>query len=88
MKQSMSEYLTALIEEKGKYVDEEISGIEFGGGFVVGSTYADLIDFIDGMPQYHDAIRTTLVKIDFLNGDVFHYLRHLAKGMVEATVGA
>jgi hypothetical protein len=25
-----------------------------------------------------------LVRIDFKNGDVFHYLRHLATGMVAA----
>jgi hypothetical protein len=34
----------------------------------IGLTWAMLVDF----------------KIDFLNGDVFHYLRHLAEGMVAA----
>lgn len=34
--------------------------------------------------QYHGEIKTTLVKIDFMNGDVFHYLDYLANGMIKA----
>jgi hypothetical protein len=43
-----------------------------------------LIDYIQEAKQYHNEIKTTLVKIDFLNGDVFHYLDYLASGMVKA----
>jgi hypothetical protein len=73
----MKTYLTTLIEEKGCRVTDTI---EISGH--IGLTYEMLIDFIVSMPDYHKTIRTTLVKIDFLNGNVFHYLHHLAEGMV------
>lgn len=73
----MKNYLTRLIEEKGKSVDDEI---QIEGHF--GLTYEMLVDFIAEMPEYHESIKTTLVKIDFANGDVFHFLNHLAKGML------
>ena len=75
----MKTYLVNLIEEKGRNLDD---AIEIEGHF--GLTYEMLVDFIVSLPQYHNQIQTTLVKIDFANGDVFHYLNHLAKGMVAA----
>ena len=72
-------YITTLIEEKGKSTQSEIN-IEGH----IGLTYEMLIDYIVEFPQYHNQIRTTLVKIDFHNGDVFHYLDYLAEGMVKA----
>lgn len=75
----MKTYLTTLIEEKGKSLD---TCINLEGHF--GLTYEMLIDYINGATQYHKQIKTTLVKIDFLNGDIFHYLDYLAAGMVEA----
>lgn len=76
----MKKYLTTLITEKGKSLDDSIN-IE--GHF--GLTYGILVDFINEMKEYHDMIRKTLGKIDFLNGDIFHYLEHLAMGMIAAT---
>jgi len=73
----METYLTTLIEEKGRRITD---AIDIKGH--IGLTYEMLIEFIGSMPEYHKQIRTTLVKIDFLNGDVFHYLHHLAEGMV------
>ena len=75
----MKTYLETLIEEKGHSTEDEIN-IEGH----VGLTWQMLIDFIQEMPQYHNDIRTTLVKIDFKNGDVFHYLNFLAVGMVKS----
>jgi hypothetical protein len=79
-------YLTNLIEEKGKSLE---TGIEIEGHF--GMTYQNLVDFIEEVPtQMQKDIRTMLVKIDFHNGDVFHYLNHLANGMAkqaEANMG-
>ena len=75
----MKKYLTNLIEEKGKSLEDEI---QLEGHF--GLTYQMLIDFIVEAEDYHNQIRTMLVKIDFHNGDVFHYLNHLAKGMVKS----
>lgn len=76
----MTKYLTTLIEEKGRDMEDTIN-IEGH----IGLTYAMLVEFIATMPAHHKAIRDTLVKIDFANGDVFHFLTHLAKGMVAAS---
>ena len=76
---TMTNYLTTLITEKGKNVSDEIT---LEGHF--GITYKMLIDFIQEAREYHKDIKATLVKIDFHNGDVFHYLTHLANGMVKS----
>ena len=76
---TMKKYLITLITEKGKSVDTELN-IE--GHF--GLTYGMLIDFIAEAKEYHKTIKDTLVKIDFLNGDIFHYLQHLANGMIKS----
>ena len=73
----ISNYLTTLIEDKGRSVEDEIN---IDGHF--GLTYQMLIDFIQVHSSYHKNIKDTLVMIDFKNGDVFHYLDHLAAGMV------
>ena len=75
----METYLTNLITEKGVDLESEV-GIDGH----IGLTWQMLIDFIVETKDYHQQIRTMLVKIDFANGDVFHYLRHLAQGMVKA----
>lgn len=77
----MRNYLTNLITEKGFDLETEI---EIDGH--IGLTYAMLVDFIcqPEMTSHHAKIRKTLVMIDFQNGDVFHYLKHLATGMVAA----
>jgi len=75
----MKTYLETLITEKGVELDAEI-GIDGH----IGLNWQHLIDFIAQMPKHHQSIRTTLVKIDFQNGDVFHFLRHLANGMIAA----
>ena len=75
----MKTYLENLITEKGKDLNDDLC---LDGHF--GLTYQMLVDFIVSMPVYHKQIRNTLVKIDFHNGDVFHYLNHLANGMVKS----
>ncbi len=77
----MKRYLQTLITEKGRDMDD---GVGLDGH--IGLTWQMLVDFIcqPDMAGYHRQIRNTLVLIDFKNGDVFHYLRHLAVGMVDA----
>jgi len=75
----MKNYLETLIQEKGKSLQTEL---QLDGHF--GITYQMLVDFIEQAKDYHSQIRTMLVKIDFHNGDVFHYLNHLAVGMVKS----
>jgi len=78
----MKRYLKTLIEEKGRDLDDEI--IIDGH---IGLTYRMLVDYIHEAKRYHRPIRNALVTIDFRNGDVFHYLDYLAKGMVENVFG-
>lgn len=75
----MKKYLKTLINEKGIDLDTEI---KIDGHF--GLTYEMLVDYIHSATEYHAQVRKTLVIIDFKNGDVFHYLDYLAKGMIEA----
>ena len=75
----MKKYLETLITEKGANIWDDIN---IDGH--IGLTWEVLIEFIENHPMHHETIRKTLVKIDFLNGDVFDYLTHLAKGMIQA----
>ena len=75
----MRTYLENLITEKGVSLDSEI---KIDGH--IGLTWQMLVDYIVEAKEYHPQIRKTLVVIDFKNGDVFHYLTHLANGMIAA----
>ena len=81
----MKTYLNNLITEKGQDLDSFMPGLIedpiFGENML---TYETLIDFIVKNKAYHSQIRKTLVMIDFKNGDVFHYLTHLANGMIKS----
>jgi hypothetical protein len=77
----MEKYLTTMIEEKGKDIEDYIECLEDKGHF--GITYQMLIDFIVSMPkEIKRQIKKTLIYIDFKNGDVFHYFDYIADGMV------
>ena len=76
----MNEWLDILIEEKGIDLEETFS-IEtdkqthiFDYGYIVQAIKNTSI-------QEQKAIKEMLVKIDFVNGDVKHYLRHLAQAL-------
>jgi hypothetical protein len=43
-------------------------------------------DFVEHLPEsLQKQIKEKLIQIDFLNGDVLHFFRHLALGMVTLT---
>lgn len=45
-------------------------------------SYQTVVDAIGGTSKDEQAkIKNTLVRIDFNNGDVFHYFRHLAQAI-------
>lgn len=75
----MKTYLENLITEKGVSLETDMN-IE---GHIL--SYDVLIEFIVNHKEFHNQIRKTLIMIDFKNGDVFHYLRHLANGMIKAS---
>ncbi len=76
----MKDYLITLITEKGRQIDDSI---KIEGHYCL--TWEVLINFICTLPSTHKEIKDMLIKIDFRNGDIFHYLRFLAKGMVGLT---
>jgi hypothetical protein len=71
-------WLELMIDEKGVGLDSEI---QIDGHF--GVTYGMLTDFLGQASKYQKQIKETLIHIDYKNGDIFHYLQHLATGMVE-----
>ena len=75
----MRNYLETLITEKGTDLE---ACIEIDGH--IGLTWQMLVDYIVEAEEYHGEIRRMLIRIDFMNGDVFHYLTHRAKGMLAA----
>ncbi len=76
----MRNYLNTLLEEKG--LDQEATIIEVEGP-MWGMRFIPLgcvIDYImDSGVSNQVAIKDTLVKIDFENGDVMHLFKHIAK---------
>jgi hypothetical protein len=81
--QNLTTYLTALITEKGRSTDD---GIVREGHF--GLTWQNLIEFCEAIsPQDRKKIINTCTKIDFMNGDVFHFLNYLVDGMIQSMHG-
>jgi hypothetical protein len=75
--------MTNMIVEKGQRLD---ASVERDGH--IGLTWENLVDFCEQVsPSDQAAIIEMLTKIDFNNGDVFHYLNFLMDGMV-ASVSA
>ena len=72
----------------GNWLDTLISekGLDTERRFIVGGPSGEnsiplgcLVDAIKAAPSNEQAaIKTTLVKIDFMNGDVCHFFQHLA----------
>lgn len=81
----MKNYLETLLTEKNIDLEETIV-IETTTNFDHIYTYQTLIEDIVEMTkdnkQMQSKIRGTFVQIDFLNGDVTHYFKHLAQGIV------
>lgn len=79
--QELSKYIETLISEKGRDVDACL-----GIPGHINLCYRNLIEFIEGNSSVsiRSTIYDTLTKIDFANGDVFHYLDHLVSGMLAA----
>ena len=78
---TFQKWLDTFIEEKG--IDtEKILEVPGPGGmnFIPVGSLLDIIKF--DAPQHEQmGIKTMIVKIDFLNGDVLDYFKHLAKAI-------
>lgn len=77
---TITNWINTFIEEKG--IDLEASfEANTGSGFHL-MNYGVVVEAIKGAPSNEqEAIKSMLVRIDFKNGSVDHYLRHLGEGL-------
>lgn len=78
----MKNYLNKLIDEKGldKEIIIEVEG-DSGTNFI---PLGVVVEHIIKMPNFiKRKIKLTLIKVDFLNGDVMDYFTYLAKGIAK-----
>jgi hypothetical protein len=76
----MRKYLETLFTEKGISLDAPIEVTGYSGMNFL--TLDVVIDAIDKAPvSEQEAIKAMIVKIDFKNGDVLHYVKHLAQAL-------
>ena len=75
-------WLATLISEKGVDVEQvlEVQG-ESGTNFIPVECVLEAIR--GASPAEQQGIKKTLVMIDFKNGDVLHFIRHLAQALAQ-----
>jgi len=74
-------WLDTFLSEKGIDLEDRftVQGPEWGENNMA---YQNVVDVMKQAPAHEQAaIKNMLVKIDFRNGDVRHYLRHLAQAI-------
>lgn len=78
---TFDKWLDTLIEEKGlgEFQTFEVNGPDGLANFIPLGCIVSAIKDAPGHEQ--TAIRNTLVKIDFANGDITHYFKHLAQAI-------
>lgn len=76
-KTAFSKWLDTMMDEKGLDLEQTFEFNDARGEYNL-MAYGVVIEAIHGAPAHEQAaIKTMLVKIDFVNGDIKHYLRHL-----------
>ena len=80
----MRKYLETLIEEKGLDLEGtiiEVEGKDWGMNMI---PLGCVVDFIMSSGKDNQmSVKNTLVKIDFHNGDVMHFFKHVASFMAK-----
>ena len=77
---NFTNWINTFIAEKGIDLEQrfEVEGPSGANSF----EYGMIVDAIKQAPANEQAaIKTTIVKIDFANGDVRHFFRHLAQAL-------
>lgn len=79
-------YITNLLTEKGIDLDDTFAIIlpRHAHVYEYGQFIEDLVEVTKGDAKVREQIRRTFVKIDFVNGDVIDYVKHLATGIVKS----
>jgi hypothetical protein len=80
MAQKFANWLDTFLEEKGIQLDQSIT-VQGKSG----PNYMEVSHVVDAMKRANaneqNGIKTTFVKIDFVNGDVMHFIKHLAQAI-------
>lgn len=76
---TLETYINTLLEEKGISTETiiEIETVEWGTNFIPLQVVIDYI--LASGEDNRRTVRSTLVKIDFNNGDVMHFFKHVAR---------
>lgn len=79
-----TEWFDTFIEEKEIDQDRLFDFVEDGQAHIMpaGVVVEFVRDSLD--PENQAKVKETLVKIDYHNGDVYHFLEHLAHGIAKA----
>jgi|TARA_B110000240_G_scaffold183952_1_gene218114 hypothetical protein len=77
----MKNYLNTLLNEKGISTETvlEVQGADWGTNFIPVSSVLEFINNLDINTKAK--IKANFIKIDFLNGDIMHFMNYIAKGM-------
>lgn len=81
MSKTFNTWIDTMMDEKGIDLEQiiEVEGKEWGLNLI---PVAVVIEHMKIAPKHEQSqIKTTLVKIDFLNGDVLHFIKYLAKAI-------
>ena len=81
----MKNYLETLLTEKNIDLEETIvieTTTNFDHIYTYQTLIEDIVEMTKDSPEMTQKIRMTFVKIEFRNGDVTHYFKHLAQGIV------
>lgn len=75
---TFDKWIDTFIEEKGIDLEQvlEVEGKEWGTNYIPVEVVVDAMKHTTKREQ--DAIKDMIVRIDFRNGDVLHYFKHLA----------
>ena len=78
---NFEKWLDTFIEEKNIDPEEYFEITDDNGWNLI--PYGCIIEAMKATsPEEQAAIKKTIVQIDFINGDVKHYMRHLAQALV------
>ena len=82
MNKKFNNWLDTFLSEKGIDLDQPIN-VEGGAGLNF-MTVENIVQFMKVTSAGEQkAIKNTFVMIDFKNGDVLHFIKHLAQGVAQ-----
>lgn len=82
MTQTFTAWLDTFVEEKGLDLEGSFELMDVNDTWHL-LNYGVVIEFIKGLEdEIQVKVKNTLVQIDYKNGDITHFLRFMAEGMI------